>query len=139
MVLNYDLIIYIFLFFCFVKICTEGLATLLKRSWDPALSHQSLHRRLLLKLPGNPVLLVAPPGPTTTHLVSRRMRGWNNQLGCLGKVIVINMPTPRRGEAAALRTSVRQHLFQMISATLAKGSLFLFIFFFKKISVVDPD
>jgi hypothetical protein len=102
------------------------MATLLKRSWDPAMSSQSL-RRLppLLKLPGNPVILVAPPGPTDPRLISRRMRSWNNQLGCLGKVIVINMPTPR-GEAA-VRTSVNQHLFQMISATLAKVSIHSFL------------
>ncbi len=68
--------------------CAEGLGTLLKRSWDPAISSQSAVRRLpLAKLPGNPVILVSPPGPADPRLISRRMRLWNNQLGCLGKVI----------------------------------------------------
>ena len=46
------------------------------------------------------------------------MRLWNNQLGCLGKVIVINMPAPR-GEMAG-RTLVNHYLYQMVSATLGK-------------------
>ena len=102
------------------------MATLLKRSWDPAISSQSL-RRLppLSKLPGNPVILVAPPGPADPRVISRRMRLWNNQLGCLGKVIVINMPTPK-GEAAT-RTPVNHYLFQMISATLGKVSHLLLL------------
>ncbi len=71
-----------------MKVCAEGLGTLLKRSWDPAISSQSAVRRLpLAKLPGNPVILVSPPGPADPRLISRRMRLWNNQLGCLGKVI----------------------------------------------------
>jgi hypothetical protein len=71
------------------------LGTLLKRSWDPAISSQSAVRRLpLAKLPGNPVILVSPPGPADPRLISRRMRLWNNQLGCLGKVrgVVTKLP-----------------------------------------------
>ena len=49
-------------------------------------SLSGLTRRRLARLPGNPVLVVAPPGPADPKLVSRRMRLWNNQLGCLGKV-----------------------------------------------------
>ena len=43
-------------------------------------------RRRLGRLPGSPILVVAPPGPSDPRLVSRRMRLWNNQLGCMGKV-----------------------------------------------------
>jgi hypothetical protein len=104
-----------------LQVCAEGLGTLLKRSWDPAISSQSLVRRMpLVKLPGNPVIIVAPPGPADPRVISRRMRLWNNQLGCLGKVIVINMPTPK-GEAA-VRTPINHFLFQMVSATLVKAS-----------------
>jgi hypothetical protein len=71
------------------------LSTLLKRSWDPAISSQSAVRRLpLAKLPGNPVILVSPPGPADPRLISRRMRLWNNQLGCLGKVIGVGTKLP---------------------------------------------
>jgi len=94
----------------------EGLNLLLRRPWDPAAT--GLTRRRLARLPGNPVLVVAPPGPADPKLVSRRMRLWNNQLGCLGKVIVINMPPPR-GEAGN-RTPVGNYLYQMVSATLTK-------------------
>ena len=88
----------------------EGLSLLLRRPWDPAAT--GLTRRRLARLPGNPVLVVAPPGPADPKLVSRRMRLWNNQLGCLGKVIVINMPPPR-GEAGN-RTPVGNYLYQVI-------------------------
>lgn len=94
----------------------EGLALLLNRPWDPAAN--GLTRRRLARLPGNPILVVAPPGPADPRVMSRRMRLWNNQLGCLGKVIVINMPPPR-GEAGR-RTPVNNYLYQMVSATLSK-------------------
>ena len=92
----------------------EGLSLLLRRPWDPAAT--GLTRRRLARLPGNPVLVVAPPGPADPKLVSRRMRLWNNQLGCLGKVIVINMPPPR-GEAGN-RTPVGNYLYQVKSLPL---------------------
>merc|ERR1719233_2098064 len=97
-------------------IAQEGLAGLLRRPWDPAAS--SLARRRLGRLPGNPILIVAPPGPADPRTMSRRLRLWNNQLGCLGKVIVINMPAPR-GDAA-VKTLVNSYLHQMVSATLGK-------------------
>ena len=97
-------------------IAQEGLAVLLRRPWDPAAS--SLARRRLGRLPGNPILIVAPPGPADPRTMSRRLRLWNNQLGCLGKVIVINMPAPK-GDAA-VKTLVNSYLHQMVSATLGK-------------------
>ena len=76
--------------------------------------------RTLARLHGNPIIIVAPPGPDNreSKSISNRMRLWNSQLGCLGKVIVINMPPPR-GEAAA-RAGVNFYLHQMVSATLNK-------------------
>ena len=41
-------------------VIADGLATLVNRPWDPAVS--SLSRKRLDKLPGNPVIIVAPPG-----------------------------------------------------------------------------
>lgn len=99
-------------------VAQEGLQLLLRRPWDPA--EGSLATRRLARLPGNPVIVVAPPGPDNREnkTMSSRMRFWNNQMGSLGKVIVINMPPPR-GEAAQ-RTPVNFYLHQMVSATLSK-------------------
>ena len=38
----------------------EGFSVLLNRPWDPAAS--SITRRRLDKLPGNPIIIVAPSG-----------------------------------------------------------------------------
>ena len=45
----------------------EGLALLVERPWDPAIS--IISRQPLEKLPGNPVIIVAPPG---TVIISRQ-------------------------------------------------------------------
>jgi len=99
-----------------LQIMGEGLALLVERPWDPAIS--IISRQPLEKLPGNPVIIVAPPGPGDPRLSSRRHRLWNNQLGCLGKVIMINVPLPRT--TTMYKTSVNHYLYQLVSATLAK-------------------
>ena len=100
------------------SLAQEGLSLLLRRPWDPAAS--SITSRRLARLPGNPILIVAPPGPDIRDgkTISKRMRMWNTQLGCLGKVIVINMPPPRSESAA--RTGVNFYLHQMVTTTLNK-------------------
>jgi len=98
------------------QIVADGLALLLRRPWDPAA--KSITKSKLEQLPGNPVIIVAPPGPGDTQLIPKRMRLWNNQLGCLGKVFVINIPIPQ-GEAG-LKTTVNQYLQQMATSTLTK-------------------
>jgi len=100
------------------RVSREGLHLLLRRPWDPAAT--GLTRRRLARLPGAPVLVVAPPGPQDPRAASRRMRLWNNQLGCLGKVIVINVNLGPRGEAREGRAPANHYLYQMVTATLNK-------------------
>ena len=100
------------------SVAQEGLLLLLRRPWDPV--EGSLAYWRLARLPGNPIILVAPPGPEhkENKSISARMKFWNTQLGCLGKVVILNMPPPR-GESAQ-KTGVNYYLHQMVSATLNK-------------------
>ena len=101
-------------------VAQEGLLLLLRRPWDPV--ERGLASRRMARLPNNPIIIVAPPAPgpdqRENKSISARMKFWNNQLGSLGKVIVINMQPPR-GEQAQ-RTGVSFYLHQMVSATLNK-------------------
>ncbi|XP_012268871.2 KAT8 regulatory NSL complex subunit 3 [Athalia rosae] len=68
------------------SITWETLGPLLKRSWDPVVS--SLNANRPKKLPGNPILIIAPSGVGTS--VTSRQHKWTSQLGALGMVVNVH-------------------------------------------------
>lgn len=66
------------------------------------------------KLPGNPLLVVSPTGPSHTNpQYNKRTRFWNAQLSTLGKVIPVSVNTGGR-------VSVAQCLEQLVGAVRTK-------------------
>ena len=97
---------------------TEALNLLLKRPWDPV--QHTFQYNKLKKLPGSPLILVAPSGPTdiknTSANMSKRFKFWNSSLANLGKVIPVTM----HSVSGSNRVSIAQCLEHMIGAVKAK-------------------
>ena len=74
--------------------------------------------RVQKKLPGNPVLLIAPSGPTTmsSSQQSKRHKFWQHQLSGLGKVVPVTMHSVGAGSTL----SIAQCLHHMMTTVQTK-------------------
>ncbi|XP_054001417.1 KAT8 regulatory NSL complex subunit 3 [Hylaeus anthracinus] len=94
------------------SITWETLGSLLKRTWDPITSNLNSNR--LKKLPGNPILIIAPSGVGSN--ISSRQHKWISQLGALGMVVTVHTHLG----LAANRMTMMVCIDQLVQATRTK-------------------
>lgn len=70
------------------------------------------------KLPGHPILVIAPSSPSTGSMQTTREQQWFTHLSTLGQVITVIMPTG----AGTSRMTMTNCLDQMIATTRSKIS-----------------
>lgn len=68
------------------------------------------------KLPGHPILVIAPSSPSSGSMQTTRAQQWFAHLSTLGQVITVVMPAG----ASTSRMTMTNCLDQMIAATRAK-------------------
>ncbi|XP_043481442.1 KAT8 regulatory NSL complex subunit 3 [Leptopilina heterotoma] len=90
----------------------ETLGSLLKRSWDPVTS--TLNSNKPKKLPGNPILVIAPS--TMGNNSSSRQLKWVSQLGALGMVVSVFVPSG----LSATKMTMMTCMDQLVQATRTK-------------------
>ncbi|KAL2718189.1 KAT8 regulatory NSL complex subunit 3 isoform X1 [Vespula squamosa] len=94
------------------SITWETLGSLLKRTWDPIAP--TLNNNRLKKLPGNPILIIAPSSIGSS--ISSRQHKWITQLGALGMVVNVHTHIG----LAANRMTMMVCIDQLIQAIRAK-------------------
>jgi len=73
------------------------------------------------KLPGCPILVIVPNGPTDTNPdVSKRTKSWNVQMSSMGRVVPVIVPWLFDGKHESTVSSYKQRLYSAVHATVTE-------------------